>query len=109
MKIVIKGKEYEFSFDSIWGPLYSYEVIVGKKLPFNPAITLCMHIMYYCVLLRANPDFDLTFDDFIESLNDVKLVNAMSKYYANRMNVLTESDREDEKKKKPRVARKKKS
>ena len=36
MTVLIKGKEYEFSFDSIWGPLYTYEVMAGKSMPFDP-------------------------------------------------------------------------
>lgn len=100
MKVTIKGKEYEFSFDSIWGPMYTYEVLAGKKLPFDPGSTLCLHILYYCILCRANPDFTLSFEDFMMSLNDINLVNAMSDYYIKRMEVLTgTADDEVEKKK----------
>lgn len=104
MKITIKEKEYEFSFDSIWGPMYTYEVLAGKKLPFNPASTLCLHIMYYCILLRANDDLTLSFEDFMSSLNNITLVNTMSNYYINRMKVLTEEadDVPEKKKRKPR-------
>lgn len=101
MKIIIRDKEYEFSFDSIWGPMYTYEVIAGKKLPFDPRKTLCIHIIYYCILLRANEDFTLSFEDFILALNNTDLVKAMSDYYEKRMKVLTEeSEGENEKKKK---------
>lgn len=99
MKVKIGDKEYEFSFDSIWGPMYTYEVIAGKKLPFDPRKTLCIHIMYYCILLRANEDFTLSFEDFMLALNNISLVNAMSDYYAKRMEVLTgEAEDENEKK-----------
>lgn len=101
MKVKIGDKEYEFSFDSIWGPMYTYEVIAGKKLPFDPRKTLCIHIMYYCILLRANEDFTLSFEDFMLALNNISLVNDMSDYYAKRMEVLTgEAEDENEKKKK---------
>lgn len=100
MKIRICDKEYEFSFDSIWGPMYTYEVIAGKHMPFDPAQTLCLHILYYCILLRANPGITLSFDEFILSLNDIKLVNTLSDYYTKRMKVLTEGVEEDTEKKK---------
>ena len=103
MTVLIKGKEYEFSFDSIWGPLYTYEVMAGKSMPFNPESTLCLHIMYYCILYRANQDFTLSFDDYMESLNNIDLVRDMNKYYVERMEVLTEEANEDEKKKKERI------
>lgn len=106
MKITIKGKEYEFSFDSIWGPMYAYEVLAGKKLPFNPGSTLCIHILYYCILCRANEGFTLSFEDFITSLNDITLVNAMSDYYVKRMEVLSETAESPEPEKKKRKPRK---
>lgn len=55
MKVKIKGVEYEFSFDSVWGPIYTYEELAGSKLPFDANRMLCLHILYYCILLRANP------------------------------------------------------
>ncbi|GLL55355.1 hypothetical protein KUBF_30180 [Bacteroides finegoldii] len=106
MKVTIKGKEYEFSFDSIWGPMYTYEVMAGKKLPFNPESTLCLHILYYCILCRANEGFTLSFEDFILSLNDITLVNAMSDYYVKRMEVLSETVESAEPEKKKRKSRK---
>ena len=41
MRVVIKDQEYEFSFDSIWGPLYTYEVIAGKHMS---SYTVLLHI-----------------------------------------------------------------
>lgn len=92
MKILIKGQEYDFSFENIWGPIYSYEVLAGEKLPFNPHRTLCMHILYYSILLRANPGMTLTFDEFMSAINDVRLVNKMAEYYVKRMEVLSAND-----------------
>lgn len=102
MKIELKGREFEFSFDSVWGPMYTYEDIAGDKLPFDPRKTLCMHILFYCILLRANKGFDLTFDEFVESLNDLETAAKMKEYYLKRMDVLStgvEAVDEDGKKK----------
>ena len=89
MKIKIKGADYEFSFDGVWGPIYTYEQLVGDKLPFDARRMMCLHILYYCILLRANPGMTLTLDEFFEALNDISLVAKMADYYSKRMEVLT--------------------
>ena len=33
MKVTIKGQEYNFTFDSVWGPMYLYEEVAGDKMP----------------------------------------------------------------------------
>lgn len=94
MVVKIEGKEYEFSFDSVWGPLYTYEEIAGKRLPFDPRKMLCLHVLFYSILLKANEDFTLSLDDFMKALNDIQLVNSMSEYYNVRMAVLTAGEDE---------------
>jgi len=89
MKVTIKGKEYEFSFDSVWGPMYLYEEVAGDKMPFDPRKTACLHLLFYCILLRSNPGLDLTLEEFLVSLNDLNMANAMRDYYVRRMDVLT--------------------
>lgn len=89
MKVTIKGKEYNFGFDSIWGPMYLYEEIAGEKMPFDPRKTACMHLLFYCILLRSNPGLDVTLDDFLLSLNNLKMANEMRDYYVTRMDVLS--------------------
>jgi hypothetical protein len=89
MKVTIKGQEYNFTFDSVWGPMYLYEEVAGEKMPFNPRKTACLHLLFYCILLRSNPAIDLTLDDFLLSLNDLNMANARRDYYMKRMNVLT--------------------
>jgi hypothetical protein len=89
MKVTIKGQEYNFTFDSVWGPMYLYEEIAGEKMPFNPAKTACLHLLFYCILLRSNPGLDLTLEDFLISLNNLEMANAMRDYYVKRMDVLT--------------------
>lgn len=97
MKVTIKGKEYNFTFDSVWGPMYLYEEMAGDKMPFNPRKTACLHLLFYCILLRSNPGLDLTLEDFLLSLNNLDMANAMRDYYVTRMDVLTSlSGDEDE-------------
>ena len=104
MKVTIKGQEYNFTFDSVWGPMYLYEEVAGEKMPFNPRKTACLHLLFYCILLRSNPGLDLTLEEFLIALNDLTLANAMRDYYVKRMDVLTrfvsaEAEQEDDKKK----------
>ena len=104
MKVTIKGQEYNFTFDSVWGPMYLYEEIAGDKMPFDPRKTACLHLLFYCILLRSNPGLDLTLEDFLLSLNNLELANAMREYYVKRMDVLTcfvsdEANSENDKKK----------
>ena len=90
MKVTIKGQEYNFTFDSVWGPMYLYEEVAGEKMPFNPRKTACLHLLFYCILLRSNPGLDLTLEEFLIALNDLTLANAMRDYYVKRMDVLTD-------------------
>ena len=89
MKVTIKGQEYNFTFDSVWGPMYLYEEVAGEKMPFNPRKTACLHLLFYCILLRSNPGFDVTLEEFLLSLNNLEMANAMRDYYVKRMNVLS--------------------
>lgn len=89
MKVTIKGREYDFSFGSVWGPMYLYEEIAGEKLPFDPRKTACLHLLFYCILLRSNPGLDVSLEEFLLSLNDLNMANAMRDYYVKRMDVLT--------------------
>ena len=89
MKVTIKGQEYNFTFDSVWGPMYLYEEVAGEKMPFNPRKTACLHLLFYCILLRSNPGLDVTLEEFLLSLNNLDMANAMRDYYVKRMDVLT--------------------
>lgn len=89
MKVMIKGKEYNFGFDSIWGPMYLYEEIAGEKLPFDPRKTACLHVLFYCILLRSNQGLDVTLEEFLLSLNNLKMASEMREYYVKRMDVLS--------------------
>lgn len=89
MKVTIKGKEYNFGFDSVWGPMYLYEEIAGEKMPFDPRKTACQHLLFYCILIRSNLGLDVTLEEFLLSLNNLKMANEMRDYYVKRMNVLS--------------------
>lgn len=89
MIIQIKGKEYKFEFDSVWGPIYTYEELTEGKLPFNPARTQCLHLLFWCILMRANTDFTMMPDEFLLVLNDLDLAGKMMAYYTERMKVLS--------------------
>lgn len=104
MKVRIKGREYNFTFDSVWGPMYLYEEIAGEKMPFNPRKTACLHLLFYCILLRSNPGLDVSLEEFLTALNDLGMANAMCDYYVKRVDVLTgfasaEAEQEGDKKK----------
>ena len=102
MTIIINGTEYKYEFGSVWGPLYTYEELFGEKIPFAPQRTLCIHLMLYCILVRCNPDMTLSLEDFLTSLNDLKLEKELREYYYKRMDLLTQgvkAEAEDDKKK----------
>ena len=89
IEVTIKGKVYKFGFDSVWGPMYLYEEIAGEKIPFNPRKTMCLHLLFYCILMRANPGLDIELEEFLLCLNDVRMATSMAEYYSKRMSVLT--------------------
>lgn len=81
-----------------------YEEAAGDKMPFNPRKTMCLHLLYYCILLRSNPGLGLTLEEFLIALNDLNLANALRDYYMRRMDVLTgfasdEAEQDGDKKK----------
>ncbi len=89
--VTIKGKQYRFEFGNIWGPMYTYELLTQGRVPYDPGNMASNHIMYYGILCRCNEQIDLTFDEYLEALNDVELVKAMTSYYVKRMNVLQQA------------------
>lgn len=100
MDITINGKTYKFEVGSWWGPLYVYEDIMDiaahPERKFNPAITLHLHVMLYCVLLSDNDGLDLTLDEFLAALDDLELCACLKEFYARRVTVLTAGRQESE-------------
>ena len=93
MEITINGRKYKFEVRSWWGPLYTFEDIMDVpahlERKFNPASTLHLHVMLYCVLMNDNEALDLTLDEFIEALNNIELCNALTSFYLKRVDILT--------------------
>lgn len=91
IEIKIKGKVYKWGFDSVWGPMYAYEMVCGDKLPFDAKKVLCLHVMWWCILVQANEGCTLSLDEWMEAMNDVQLTKVLSVEYAARMQVLTDA------------------
>lgn len=67
MKVTIKGQqevELRYSLRS----LFSYENITGQS--FNPKTLQDFCTFFYCVLCSSNKDLDLTFDEFVDYLDE---------------------------------------
>lgn len=90
MKIRIKGKEYEWGFDSVWGPMYMYEVVTDGKLPYDAGKSLCNHVLWWCILWQSNEGCDVTLDDWLVALNDLDLCRRLAEAYAQRMQALND-------------------
>lgn len=90
MKVRIGGREYEYSFDSVWGVLYDFETLTSGKVEYNGQLMLHVHIAIYGVLIRKNSDFDMEFEDFVKELNNMELSRTLVEYYTQRMAMLTD-------------------
>jgi len=92
MEITINGQSLKFEMQSWWGPMYLYEEIMNvaehPENTFNPAKTMHLHVMFYCILMDDNDGLTLTLDDFLKAVNDLKLHAALLKHYTERTRVL---------------------
>lgn len=88
MEIKIKGKKYKWGFDSVWGPTYAYEMVCGDKLPFDAKKVLCLHVMWWCILMQSNEGCDVSLDEWMKAMNDVSLAKRLGEEYARRMQAL---------------------
>lgn len=66
MKVTIKEQEVELRYSL--RSLFSYENITGQS--FNPKTLEDFCTFFYCVLCSSNKDLDLTFDEFIDFLDE---------------------------------------
>lgn len=64
--ITIKEKEYKLKYTI--RALFIYEQILGKPFKFSGLYE--EYMLFYCILLANNPDFDMTFDEFITMCDD---------------------------------------
>lgn len=88
IEIKIKGKKYKWGFDSVWGPTYAYEMVCGDKLPFDARKVLCLHVMWWCILMQSNEGCDVSLDEWMKAMNDVELAKRLGEEYAKRMQAL---------------------
>ena len=66
MKVTIKEQEVELRYSM--RALFMYENITGQS--FNPKTLQDFCTIFYCVLCSSNKDLDLTFDEFVDYLDE---------------------------------------
>ena len=101
-KVTFAGREWNFGFRSIWGPLYAYEVVQAQLgIPdFDARKNVCRHVLFWLILREQNEDFNLTFDEFSEELNNLELVKELETIYSATMESLQAPERDENKGKK---------
>ena len=67
MKVTIKGQQ-EVELRYSMRALFQYEKISGKS--FNPKTLQDFCTFFYCVVCSSNKDLDLTFDGFVDYLDE---------------------------------------
>lgn len=70
MKITIKGKEIELKYTI--RSLMMYENMMDKT--FNPQGITDMVSFFYCIVLASSKDYSITFDEFIDFIDNGKYV-----------------------------------
>lgn len=66
MTITIRQKQVELRYSM--RSLFSYENITGQS--FNPKTLQDFCTFFYCVLCSSNKDLDITFDEFVDYLDE---------------------------------------
>ena len=66
MKVTIKEQEVELRYSM--RSLFMYENITGQS--FNPKTLQDFCTFFYCVVCSSNKDLDLTFDEFVDYLDE---------------------------------------
>ncbi len=91
----IKNKEYKFKITL--RAMMIFEQITGK--PFNINGVLDEYIYFYSLLMANNNDFNYTFEEFIdildESPNLIKDYKEALEDYGKKMNVFNKEESED--------------
>ena len=67
MKVTIKDQQ-EVELRYSMRALFQYENITGQS--FNPKTLQDFCTFFYCVLVSSNKDLDLTFDEFVDYLDE---------------------------------------
>ena len=98
--IELKGNTYKLKY-TLRG-LFLYEQIAG--VPFTPDKTMNVFLLIFCVLIANNDDFDLSFEDFTNVLDDEpKKIQELMKWMnteTERMNLLSGDEPSEGEKKK---------
>lgn len=66
MEITIKDKQYGIKYSL--RALFIYEQITKKAFALNTITDY--YVFFYCMILASNPDSELTFDEFINALDE---------------------------------------
>ena len=94
MEITIKDKTYKIKYSL--RALFIYEQI--KKEPFALKTITDYYLFFYCMLLASDSSSELTFDDFIDTLDEHPEIGTEMMDYLNKENQKN-AVFEDEKKK----------
>ncbi len=66
MKVVIDGKEYAIAYS--FRMYFMYERITGEA--FKGGLLSSIAVLFYSALLANNEDFPLTFEQFVDALDE---------------------------------------
>lgn len=98
MKVTIKGQQ-EVTLRYSMRALFQYENITGQS--FNPKTLQDFCTFFYCVLCSSNKDLDLTFDEFVDYLDeDPSKISEFAEWLGNTMaknNFLAQSQEKESK------------
>lgn len=85
MKVSIKKKKYEFSFDTTMQVMYGYEKLMPDHPFFSGSKITEWFVLFYSILIVSNEGFDLPFDEFCKCAEDPNLFKRMQEYYVKRV------------------------
>lgn len=84
MKITIKEKEIELKYSI--RSLIMYENMTDKTLSVSNSLT-DMILFMYCVVITSSKDYSLTFDEFIDFLDEnTQFIPEFSEWLQNNIN-----------------------
>lgn len=94
----IKGTEIKLKYTL--RALFAFEQITQKTFKLESLID--QYIFYYCLVIAANPDINLSFDDFIDELdNNPNLIIEFNQFLsdeAKKQNTFANENFDDKKK-----------
>ena len=82
--MTIKIREQEVELRYSMRSLFMFERVANKN--FNPTTIEDFCTFFYCVLCSSNKDLDLTFDEFVDFLDeDPSKINEFAEWLSNTM------------------------